>query len=69
MSWVADHLGDILWYAGQHTLLAGIPLIVGLLLALPLGWLARRHKILYPPLMTLSGTPGRPLTCSRHRWH
>ena len=25
MTWVADHIGDILWYAGQHTLLAGIP--------------------------------------------
>jgi len=21
VTWVADHIGDILWYAGQHTLL------------------------------------------------
>ena len=55
MSWVADHLGDILWYAGQHTLLAGIPLIVGLLLALPLGWAARRYMKLHGVLIAGSG--------------
>ncbi|HVD64656.1 MAG TPA: ABC transporter permease [Lapillicoccus sp.] len=55
MSWVADHLGDILWYAGQHTLLAGIPLIVGLLLALPLGWAARRYTKLHGVLIAGSG--------------
>jgi len=55
VSWVADHLGDILWYAGQHTLLAGIPLIVGLLLALPLGWAARRYMKLHGVLIAGSG--------------
>jgi osmoprotectant transport system permease protein len=55
VSWVADHLGDILWYAGQHTLLAGIPLIVGLLLALPLGWAARRYTKLHGVLIAGSG--------------
>ena len=55
MSWVADHIGDILWYAWQHTLLAGIPLIVGLILALPLGWAARRYTKTYGFLIAGSG--------------
>ena len=55
MTWVADHIGDILWYAGQHTLLAGIPLIIGLIIALPLGWVARRYSKLYGFLIAGSG--------------
>lgn len=55
MTWVADHLGDIFWYAGQHTLLAGIPLIVGLVIALPLGWVARRYAKLHGVLIAGSG--------------
>ena len=55
MTWVADHIGDIFWYAGQHTLLAGIPLIIGLIIALPLGWVARRYSKLYGFLIAGSG--------------
>jgi osmoprotectant transport system permease protein len=55
VTWVADHIGDILWYAGQHTLLAGIPLIVGLVIALPLGWVARRYSKLHGVLIAGSG--------------
>lgn len=43
MSWVRDHLTEILGYAGWHALLAGLPLVVGLVLALPIGWLAHRR--------------------------
>lgn len=40
MNYIADHWSDILQRAWQHTLLSGIPLLIGLALALPLGWLA-----------------------------
>ena len=49
MTWFLDHVSDVLDLAVQHAYLAGIPLVVGLLLALPLGWLARRFTWLYAP--------------------
>src|SRR6476620_4353760 len=49
MTYFLDHL-DLVWSRGvQHTYLAGVPLVLGLLIALPLGWLARRYRVLYPP--------------------
>lgn len=49
MTWFIDHLDDV-WSRGlQHAYLAGVPLLLGLLIALPLGWLARRYTILYAP--------------------
>jgi osmoprotectant transport system permease protein len=49
MTWFLDHTGDVWSRALQHSYLAGVPLVVGLLLALPLGWLARRYPRLYAP--------------------
>lgn len=50
MTWFLDHLGEVLDRTAQHIYLAGLPLVLGLLIALPLGWLARRHRALYAPL-------------------
>ncbi|WP_406833000.1 ABC transporter permease [Pedococcus sp. KACC 23699] len=51
MTWFLDHL-DLFWTRTlQHAYLAGVPLVVGLLLALPLGWLARRYRPLFVPLI------------------
>ncbi len=55
MTWVSDHIGQILSYAGQHALLAGIPLLLGLLIALPLGWTARRYTRFYGIILAVSG--------------
>jgi osmoprotectant transport system permease protein len=55
VSWLRDHIGEVLGLAVQHTYLAGLPLILGLLMALPLGWLARRYKGLYPVLIIGTG--------------
>jgi len=55
VTWFRDHLGDVLGLAVQHIYLAGVPLILGLLIALPLGWLARRYRGLYPLLIVGTG--------------
>jgi osmoprotectant transport system permease protein len=41
----------LLW----HARLSALPLLIGLVIALPLGWLARRYRWLYPPLVTVAG--------------
>ena len=51
MTWLRDHFGEVLSLTVQHIYLAGVPLILGLLIALPLGWLARRYRGLYPVLI------------------
>lgn len=55
MTWLRDHLGEVLSLTGQHVYLAGVPLVLGLLIALPLGWLARRYRVLYPFLIIGTG--------------
>lgn len=49
MTWFFDHLDEVLSRGLQHAYLSGVPLLLGLLIALPLGWLARRYKVLYAP--------------------
>lgn len=49
MTWFIDHLGEVWDLGRQHAVLAGLPLLLGLLIALPLGWLARRFRWLYAP--------------------
>ena len=55
MTWFLDHLSDVLTLAGKHIYLAGVPLVLGLVIAIPIGWLATRHKLLYPPLIIGTG--------------
>jgi osmoprotectant transport system permease protein len=55
MTWLGDHFADVLGLAEQHVYLAGLPLVLGLLIALPLGWLARRYRLLYPFLIIGTG--------------
>ena len=55
MTWLRDHLSEVLDLTVHHIYLAGVPLIIGLALALPLGWLARRYRVLYPPLIAGTG--------------
>ena len=38
----------------QHVLLALLPVVFGLLIALPIGYLAHRYRWLYPPLLGVS---------------
>ena len=55
MSYFTAHLSDISTLLGRHLYLAVVPLLVGLVIALPLGWLARRFAWAYPPIIIGTG--------------
>ena len=55
MKWFLGHLDDIGLLLVSHAVLAVVPLVIGLALAVPLGWLARRHRVLYTPLIAGTG--------------
>jgi osmoprotectant transport system permease protein len=55
MTWLRGHFVEVLSLAGHHIYLAGVPLVLGLLIALPLGWLACRYKVLDPFLIIGTG--------------
>ena len=55
MTWFLSHLPRIGSLLFNHAVLALIPLVLGLVLAIPLGWLARRYRILYTPLIAGTG--------------
>jgi osmoprotectant transport system permease protein len=54
-TYFTDHLDAIGGWTATTVWLAALPLVVGLLLALPLGWLANRYSWSYPPLVTGAG--------------
>jgi osmoprotectant transport system permease protein len=55
-SYLTDHWsGEIEGWLWTTIWLAIVPLVVGLLLALPLGWIASRYRWTYPPIATGMG--------------
>ncbi len=54
-NYFVDHQDEIWRWTWTTVWLAGLPLIVGLALSLPLGWLANRFHWTYPPLVTITG--------------
>lgn len=54
-SYFLDHRSTDLGWLWDHTWLSVVPVVVGLLLALPLGWLSRRYSWVYPPMMSVTG--------------
>jgi osmoprotectant transport system permease protein len=55
MDWILGHLDDIWTFTWQHTWLSAVPTVLGLLIALPLGWSARRWRWLYTPVVVGTG--------------
>lgn len=51
----SHHRTDVLHWAWTTAWLAALPLLIGLLIALPLGWLASRYRWVYPPLVATAG--------------
>lgn len=50
-----DNQSDVLHWTWTTVWLAAVPLVVGLIIALPIGWLASRYRWTYPPLVTVAG--------------
>ena len=55
ISYLQDHFQQTVDRFLTHAWLAVLPLAVGLLLAIPLGWLASRYRRLYPGVINLAG--------------
>lgn len=55
MTWILDHLGDIWELTLAHVWLSGLPLLIGLVLALPIGWFAHRWTRARAAILTTSG--------------
>ncbi|HET8589820.1 MAG TPA: ABC transporter permease [Nakamurella sp.] len=53
--WLGRNAAEITSWTLSHLLLAGLPTVVGLVVAIPLGALASRYRWVYPPLVTLAG--------------
>jgi osmoprotectant transport system permease protein len=55
VKWFLGHLDEVWQLMLNHAVLALVPLVVGLVLAIPLGWLAKRYRVLYSPLIAGTG--------------
>jgi osmoprotectant transport system permease protein len=54
-SYFRDHQGQVLSWLCSHPWLSVVPVAIGLALAIPLGYLARRFRWVYPPVVSLTG--------------
>jgi osmoprotectant transport system permease protein len=54
-SYFMDHRSQDLGWLWSHAWLSVVPVVVGLIIALPLGYLARRFRWVYPPMMSITG--------------
>jgi osmoprotectant transport system permease protein len=50
-----DHQSEVLHWLWNNAWLAALPLLLGLLIAMPLGYLAARYRWTYPPAVTIAG--------------
>lgn len=53
--WLSHQSDQIVFLTGWHITLSLIPIVLGLLIALPLGWWAHRSRRVYPVLVGMSG--------------
>lgn len=55
MNWVGDNLGLILDLAVVHLRQSIVPIVLGFVLSLPLGWVAWRYRLVRGPIIALTG--------------
>jgi osmoprotectant transport system permease protein len=53
--WVGDHLAEIRTSLYEHVLLTVLTVVIGLAISLPLAIAARRWRVLYPPVLWVTG--------------
>jgi len=55
LDYFTAHRADVLDWFGWHAWLSVLPVALGLVVALPLGWVARRYRFAYGPLVSVAG--------------
>ncbi len=50
-----QHRSEVLTWLGYHAWLSAVPVLLGLVISLPLGWLAVRKRWLYAPVVGVAG--------------
>jgi osmoprotectant transport system permease protein len=55
VTWLADNWDTVLTLTWRSLYLAGIPLVIGFVVSVPLGWVANRWSISYPAIITTTG--------------
>jgi osmoprotectant transport system permease protein len=55
LTYFNEHTEQVLDYLWAHTYLSVIPVLLALVVALPIGWVANRYKWAYPPLISVAG--------------
>jgi osmoprotectant transport system permease protein len=55
ITYLQDHFQQTVERFYTHAWLAVLPLLIGLVLAIPLGWLASRYRRVYPGVINLAG--------------
>ncbi|WP_314148661.1 ABC transporter permease subunit [uncultured Leifsonia sp.] len=55
MSFLWSNLGQVWNLTVSHVWLSAIPIVVGFLVSLPIGWVANRYRLSRPVLLTLGG--------------
>lgn len=55
MSWLVDNTGQIVQLTLVHAWLSAIPIVVGFLLAIPVGWLTNRYRVSRGTVLAIVG--------------
>jgi osmoprotectant transport system permease protein len=55
LTYFNDNRDQVLSWFGYHAWLAAVPVVLGLIISLPLGWLAVRKGWLYAPVVGIAG--------------
>ena len=54
-SYFRDHMHQDLHWLWIHTYLSALPVLIGLVISIPIGYIARRYRWTYPPIISAMG--------------